>query len=106
MVVISWALISLPFLIALCITIRLSTTSLLVQYLSLQPLFPFLFILLLSLPQLLILLTDVDGLYDRPPSHPQARIIQTYNHRTGFEVGAKSLQGRGGMAAKVDAALK
>eukprot|EP00602_Paraphysomonas_sp_CaronLab_P000444 CAMPEP_0185018868 /NCGR_PEP_ID=MMETSP1103-20130426/1548_1 /TAXON_ID=36769 /ORGANISM="Paraphysomonas bandaiensis, Strain Caron Lab Isolate" /LENGTH=719 /DNA_ID=CAMNT_0027548899 /DNA_START=78 /DNA_END=2234 /DNA_ORIENTATION=- len=55
---------------------------------------------------LLILLTDVDGVYDRPPSHPQARIINTYTHKTGFEVGDKSAQGRGGMGAKVDAALK
>jgi glutamate 5-kinase len=28
--------------------------------------------------QLLIILTDVDGVYDRPPSHPQAKVIHTY----------------------------
>mmetsp|Transcript_13388 Transcript_13388/g.20133 ORF Transcript_13388/g.20133 Transcript_13388/m.20133 type:complete len:757 (+) Transcript_13388:137-2407(+) len=55
---------------------------------------------------LLVLLTDVEGVFDRPPSHPKARIISTYTHKTGFEVGDKSAQGRGGMGAKVDAALK
>ncbi len=56
--------------------------------------------------QLLIILTDVDGVYDCPPSHPQSKVIHTYTKQTEFEVGTKSLQGRGGMGAKVDAAMK
>lgn len=56
--------------------------------------------------QLLILLTDVKGVYDRPPSEVGAQVIDIFHEEeTSFEVGAKSLQGRGGMGAKVDAAL-
>ena len=55
--------------------------------------------------QLLVLLTDVKGLYDRPPSEVGAKIIDVFQDKTGFVVGEKSLQGRGGMSAKVDAAL-
>lgn len=54
---------------------------------------------------LLILLTDVKGVYDRPPSDPVAKIIDMYREDVGFKVGEKSAQGRGGMAAKVEAAL-
>jgi len=56
--------------------------------------------------KLLILLTDVKGVYDRPPSEPGARVIDIFHQeQTSFEVGAKSAQGRGGMGAKVDAAV-
>lgn len=55
--------------------------------------------------QLLILLTDVKGVYDRPPTDPEAKIIDVFRESTGFKEGNKSLQGRGGMGAKVDAAL-
>jgi delta-1-pyrroline-5-carboxylate synthetase len=55
--------------------------------------------------QLLILLTDVPGVFDRPPTEPEARIIDVYQESVGFTVGSKSLQGRGGMGAKVAAAL-
>ena len=56
--------------------------------------------------QLLILLTDVKGVYDRPPSDPESQLINVFNcDHTTFKVGEKSLQGRGGMGAKVDAAL-
>lgn len=54
---------------------------------------------------LLILLTDVAGVYDRPPKEPGARVIDIYSESVGFKVGEKSAQGRGGMSAKVDAAL-
>ena len=47
--------------------------------------------------QLLILLTDVKGVYDRPPSEKGAVVIDVYNEKVGFKVGEKSLQGRGGM---------
>lgn len=54
----------------------------------------------------LILLTDVEGVYDRPPTEPDASLIDIFTAETGFKEGVKSLQGRGGMAAKVNAAIK
>lgn len=54
---------------------------------------------------LLILLTDVDGCYDLPPSDPTAQRISVYDTTSTFKEGDKSDQGRGGMAAKVDAAV-
>ena len=54
---------------------------------------------------LLILLTDVQGCYDRPPTVPGAQLIDIFDTNTVFQEGAKSLQGRGGMGAKVDSAL-
>jgi delta-1-pyrroline-5-carboxylate synthetase len=56
--------------------------------------------------QLLILLTDVDGVYDRPPTEKGAKRIDIFSSETYFQAGEKSLRGRGGMSAKVDAALK
>jgi delta-1-pyrroline-5-carboxylate synthetase len=56
---------------------------------------------------LLIILSDVDGLYSGPPSDPQSKIIHTYiNEKHGklINFGAKSSVGRGGMQAKVAAA--
>ncbi len=55
--------------------------------------------------QLLILLTDVAGVYDRPPNDPDATLIDIFSKSSEFKIGDKSLQGRGGMGAKVDAAL-
>lgn len=55
--------------------------------------------------QLLILLTDVKGVYDRPPTEPNAQVIDIFHTSTEFKVGNKSLQGRGGMGAKVNAAM-
>jgi len=64
---------------------------------------------------LLILLSDVDGLYDKPPSSPGARILPRVSpsslRRSTFdgavvEFGAKSASGRGGMEAKVAAACR
>ena len=54
---------------------------------------------------LLILLTDVQGCYDRPPTVPGAKLIDIFDTNTVFQEGSKSLQGRGGMGAKVDAAM-
>lgn len=53
---------------------------------------------------LLVLLSDVDGLYTGPPSDPSSRLIQTYypehaNNEVKF--GGKSRVGRGGMESKV-----
>jgi delta-1-pyrroline-5-carboxylate synthetase len=50
----------------------------------------------------------VDGLYDGPPSDPQSKIIHTYNkeeHHSEITFGDMSRVGRGGMTAKLKAAL-
>ncbi|XP_031380815.1 delta-1-pyrroline-5-carboxylate synthase [Punica granatum] len=57
---------------------------------------------------LLVLLSDVDGLYSGPPSDPQSKLIHTYvkeRHHGGITFGDKSRVGRGGMTAKVSAAV-
>ena len=57
---------------------------------------------------LLVLLSDVDGLYSGPPSEPQSKIIHTYikeKHHSEITFGDKSRVGRGGMTAKVKAAF-
>jgi len=56
--------------------------------------------------EVLLLLTDVGGLYDRPPSEAGAKIIDTYNRAQLVSIGDKSARGRGGMGAKVDSALR
>jgi glutamate 5-kinase len=48
-----------------------------------------------------LLLTDVQGLYDRPPSEEGAVIIDTYSRAASVSIGEKSARGRGGMGAKV-----
>jgi delta-1-pyrroline-5-carboxylate synthetase len=54
----------------------------------------------------LLLLTDVEGVYDRPPSDAKAKLLRLYRAETAeVEIGSKSAQGRGGMAAKIEAAL-
>ncbi|KAL3698948.1 hypothetical protein R1sor_016970 [Riccia sorocarpa] len=56
---------------------------------------------------LLILLSDVEGLYTGPPSDPKSKIIHTYlkeKHDDMVTFGEKSRVGRGGMTAKVSAA--
>ncbi|KAM7270031.1 hypothetical protein ACFE04_029245 [Oxalis oulophora] len=57
---------------------------------------------------LLVLLSDVDGLYSGPPSDPKSKLIHTYvkeKHQTEITFGDKSRVGRGGMTAKVKAAV-
>ncbi|KAH9702235.1 Delta-1-pyrroline-5-carboxylate synthase A [Citrus sinensis] len=57
---------------------------------------------------LLILLSDVEGLYSGPPSDPQSKLIDTYvkeRHQGEITFGDKSRVGRGGMTAKVKAAV-
>ncbi|KAG5189569.1 Aldehyde/histidinol dehydrogenase [Tribonema minus] len=56
--------------------------------------------------QLLVLLTDVDGVYDKAPTLPGARIIHTYLPATEVQIGDKSVGGRGGMSAKISAAMR
>ncbi|RNF27137.1 delta l-pyrroline-5-carboxylate synthetase [Trypanosoma conorhini] len=53
---------------------------------------------------LLIILTDVDGIYDMPPSDPSARLITTFSEESSVVLGARSPTGRGGMNAKIEAA--
>ncbi|KAJ4904723.1 Delta-1-pyrroline-5-carboxylate synthase B [Raphanus sativus] len=57
---------------------------------------------------LLILLSDVEGLYTGPPSDPNSTLIHTYikeKHQEEITFGEKSKLGRGGMTAKVKAAV-
>jgi delta-1-pyrroline-5-carboxylate synthetase len=56
--------------------------------------------------EVLLLLTDVEGVYDKPPSDPGATKLDFYDTSSeqGVEIGAKSAQGRGGMASKIEAA--
>ena len=56
---------------------------------------------------MLILLTDIDGLYDHDPRDEKAlRISSFYIGTTKFEAGEKSERGRGGIDAKVSAAIQ
>jgi delta-1-pyrroline-5-carboxylate synthetase len=65
--------------------------------------------------ELLLILTDVNGLYDRPPSKEGAKLIEILHPRVWEEskesgmknqqIGQKSSQGRGGMEAKINAAI-
>jgi delta-1-pyrroline-5-carboxylate synthetase len=55
--------------------------------------------------EVLLLLTDVDGVYDRPPTDPNAKMLSMYMPNSSeVAIGAKSAQGRGGMGSKIDAA--
>lgn len=57
---------------------------------------------------LLVLLTDVDGLYDGDPKDPDSHFISEVNDITseiiGFAQGSKSAVGTGGMLSKIEAA--
>ena len=54
---------------------------------------------------MLLLLTDVKGVYNLPPSNPKAELLSLYRQEeSSVEIGAKSSQGRGGMASKIEAA--
>lgn len=52
---------------------------------------------------LLILMSDVDGIYTCPPSEEGARLIHTYSpeHAVTIQYGKKSRVGLGGMDSKV-----
>ncbi|PHU09006.1 Delta-1-pyrroline-5-carboxylate synthase [Capsicum chinense] len=57
---------------------------------------------------LLVLLSDVEGLYSGPPRDPDSKLIHTYikeKHERVITFGDKSRVGRGGMTAKVKAAM-
>lgn len=56
---------------------------------------------------LLILMSDVDGIYNLPPWHDGAKMLHTFSMdlRDTIKFGQKSKVGTGGMDAKVNAAL-
>jgi delta-1-pyrroline-5-carboxylate synthetase len=54
--------------------------------------------------EVLLLLTDVEGVYTLPPSNPKAKLISFYHSDSSVTIGNKSSQGRGGMEAKISAA--
>ncbi len=55
---------------------------------------------------LVVLLTDVDGVYDRAPGTPGARLLARVDDPAALELdGAASQLSRGGMRSKVEAAL-
>ncbi|XP_059622122.1 delta-1-pyrroline-5-carboxylate synthase [Phlebotomus argentipes] len=55
---------------------------------------------------LLILMSDVDGIYNKPPWEDGAKLMSTYtsNDRNAIQFGKKSKVGTGGMDSKVSAA--
>lgn len=57
---------------------------------------------------LLIIMTDVDGVYNMPPKMDNAQRFRTLDNRLTQKIifGDKSSKGRGGMQSKVQAALK
>jgi delta-1-pyrroline-5-carboxylate synthetase len=53
----------------------------------------------------LLLLTDVEGVFDKPPTDAGAKKLDLYVQASSeVAIGAKSAQGRGGMASKIEAA--
>ena len=56
---------------------------------------------------LAILMSDVDGIYNKPPSHDEARIMHTFvpSDLKDIEFGSASDVGTGGMESKVLSAL-
>lgn len=52
----------------------------------------------------LVLLSDVDGVYDRPPKEPGAIRISVFGEDSDVRLGSSSALGRGGMGAKIAAA--
>jgi len=53
-----------------------------------------------------LMMTDVDAVFTKPPGTPGAERIAVYSDSTDFEEGAKSTMGRGGMGSKIGAARK
>jgi glutamate 5-kinase len=56
----------------------------------------------------LFLLTDVEGVCDKHPNEPGAKLLHTYSDADAgsIAIGEKSANGRGGMSAKIDAAVR
>jgi glutamate 5-kinase len=53
-----------------------------------------------------LMMTDVDAVFTKPPGTPGAERIAVYSASTEFQEGAKSTMGRGGMGSKIGAARK
>ncbi|XP_053604369.1 delta-1-pyrroline-5-carboxylate synthase isoform X2 [Plodia interpunctella] len=53
---------------------------------------------------LLIMMSDVDGIYNKPPWEDGARMMHTYTSQEQVQFGQKSKVGTGGMDSKVNAA--
>ena len=53
---------------------------------------------------LCILLTDVEGVFDRPPNESGAKLLPFFAQNQEVGIGEKSLHGRGGMDSKISAA--
>ena len=53
---------------------------------------------------LCVLLTDVDGVFDRPPSEEGAKLLPFFMQDQSVGIGEKSTHGRGGMGSKINAA--
>ena len=62
---------------------------------------------------LLVLISDVDGVYNKPPGSDDSRLLHTFTPKhaqpqagpEGIEFGSKSSVGLGGMESKVSSAL-
>ncbi|KAJ1457443.1 Aldehyde/histidinol dehydrogenase [Pelagophyceae sp. CCMP2097] len=54
----------------------------------------------------LLILTDVAGLYDRPPDKEGARVVHSSGPGDNFDFGPVSAGGRGGMESKVTSSLQ
>mmetsp|Transcript_5531 Transcript_5531/g.13974 ORF Transcript_5531/g.13974 Transcript_5531/m.13974 type:complete len:736 (+) Transcript_5531:105-2312(+) len=54
---------------------------------------------------LILLLSDVEGLCTAPPGSSHSEVVHTYRPGMKINIGAKSMVGRGGMDAKVEAAM-
>ena len=56
--------------------------------------------------EVLVMLTDVPGVYDRPPTEKGSSLIKFYKEdQADIKIGEKSTHGRGGMGSKIEAAL-
>jgi len=56
--------------------------------------------------EVLVILTDVEGVFDCCPSVSSAKLLDLYIQKSSdVAIGAKNPQGRGGMASKIDAAI-
>mmetsp|Transcript_15710 Transcript_15710/g.22989 ORF Transcript_15710/g.22989 Transcript_15710/m.22989 type:complete len:787 (+) Transcript_15710:133-2493(+) len=54
--------------------------------------------------EVVLLLTDVEGVYDKPPDQEGSKKLAYFKLDSNVEIGAKSDQGRGGMSSKIKAA--
>lgn len=53
----------------------------------------------------IVLLTDVEGVFDRPPSEGDCKLHRFFTSESAVQIGEKSAQGRGGMLSKIKSAV-